>query len=49
MRLAFVYLSELLLVVDLDADSVLEYVLNMLFAEDGLPIFIRSRYDLLKV
>ena len=47
--LALVNLSELLLVVDLDADSVLEHVLYMLLPLDELPPFVGGRYHLLEV
>ena len=49
MRLAFIYLPELLLVVDLHPDAVLEHVLNMLLAKYSIAIVIRHLDNLLKV
>lgn len=49
MRLALVYLPELFLIVNLNPDSILEHILNMLLAQDRLPVFIRSLNYLLKV
>ena len=47
--LAFVNLSELFFVIDLDANPVLEHVLNMLLPLNELSVFIRGRYDLLEI
>ena len=49
MRLAFVYLPELLLIIDFHADAIFKHILNMLLAKDRLPVFIRRLNDLLKV
>lgn len=47
--LALVNLPELLLVIDLDADPILEHVLNMLLPLYELSVLVRGRYDLLEI
>ena len=47
--LTLVDLPELLLIVDFDADAVLEHVLNVLLPLDLLPVFVFGCHNFLEV
>ena len=49
MGLTLVDLSKLLFVINLDADPILEYVLNMLLPLYELSMLVCGRYDLLEI